>query len=135
MIDFKQLTQDVIDGKEDPLKAYGIIKQLEKELKEASDIVKEAALSEASNYEEKDFVKGDFMFQKKAGRTIYDFSGIHEWKEVDQYKKDLEKKYKGAFSAYKKGSTMIDDETGEVVPVPKVKFTQDVLTVKALVSK
>jgi hypothetical protein len=45
----------------------------------------------------------------------------------------LEGQAKMAYSAYEKGRTLVNDETGEIVPLPYVTYTKD--TVKVTVRK
>lgn len=126
-----QLVQDVHDGNESPLKAYGIIKEVQKYVETCVKEIESSALNEAQRWDEKQFDTDGFHFEKRNGSARYDFSGIEEYNRVKDNLKQLEEKYKVAFRSWQKGITPVDDETGEVIPQPKVTYSKDVLIVKS----
>jgi hypothetical protein len=130
-MNFKQLTQDVIDGNESALKAYGLIKDYSDEIKKSLDIVKEAAIQEASLYEEKTFKYGGFKFEKRAGGQRFDFSQLSEWKDHKKALKDCEDRYKAAYAAYKRGVNQVSSD-GEILEMPIVKNSPDTIVVKKI---
>jgi len=120
---------EVQEGLTDPLVAYAHCKAIEKQLKETLEIVYASAIQEAEKYPPS-FEHEGFKFQRKNGRTMYDFSGIESINEAKRKVKELESLSKQALSAGERGSTIVDDETGEVITPPKVKFTKDTLSIK-----
>lgn len=131
MIDVSSLTQDVIDGNENPLKGYAILKQLQKQVANAISEIEEYALDEASKFGEKTFETMNYKFELREGGRRYDFKSIPQWVDANSKLKDIESTCKQAALAYEKGKNIVD-ENGEVVPVPVVKFSKSSITVKPL---
>ena len=125
----KQLVQDVLDGEENPLKAYGIINEHIKQLKICSEEVKEEAILEALKQDDKTFTNAGFIFSLKEGRANHDFKHIDAWVKADKVKKDIEAKAKLAFQAYKQKMNTADQE-GEVAPMSVVTYSKESLSVK-----
>lgn len=71
-----------------------------------------------------------FSFETRKGRNLYDFRHIQEWSDADKLKKFIEAKYKSAFNSYQRNITPIDDETGEVLPSPKVTYGKPSIVLK-----
>ena len=128
MINTSQLVQDVLDGNEDPLKAYGILKQHLTHVQNGIEQIMPDVLSDADNYTENSFKHKGFKFEKRQGRRVFDFKGIPEWVKLNDLKKANEAMYKGAADAYGKGKTMIDDG-GEVVPCCVVTYASPSIVV------
>lgn len=121
----EQMVQDVHDGNENPLKAYGILKGLEEKIKKYLDEVKEPALTEADKHG-KNFTEAGFIFERRAGRKIYSFKGIDEHEVAKNHLKSVEDKYKKLLDD---GQT-IDEDTGEVLVLPTITYGSDMLIVK-----
>lgn len=131
MIDIAQLIQDVIDEKENPLKAFAVLKGLQKQIADGIKEIEEGALEEAAKYGEKTFEAMNFKFEVREGRRTYSFKNIESWVETNNKLKEMESTFKQAASAYEKGKTVVDDN-GEVVPVPEVTYSKSSITVKPL---
>ena len=69
---FAKIVTDVTDGNESPLKAYGILKSIQKELDLAIKEFEDYALQEAEKYD-KTFSADGFTFERREGRRIWDF--------------------------------------------------------------
>lgn len=131
MIDIMQMVQDVLDGKENPLKAYAILKDRKSNLEKCIKEIEEHAFEEASKYNEKTFEDMGFKFELRDGSRRYNFRSVPKWREYNDQIKYFEKSLKDAANAYQKGKTMIDDN-GEVVPVPEVTYTKPSISVKPI---
>lgn len=125
-MDISQLVQDVIDGNENALKAYGLLKDLSKQVSEALKEVEGAAIDEAQKFGEKTFNSMDWKFELRDGARRYNFKNIPQWVEMNKKMKDAEKLYKSASSAFEKGQNIID-ENGEVVPAAEVTYSKQSL--------
>lgn len=124
-----QLVQDVIDGNEDVLKAYAILKRHEDHIKKCLAEISEYALDEAQKHDGAKFTHAGFKFSVNPSRPIYNFKSIEQWNQMNKQIKDFEALSKQAYSAYQKGSVMITED-GEEVPLPEVKYTSPSLSVK-----
>lgn len=129
MIDIAQLIQDVLNGNENPLKAYAILKELSTEIANAINEIEDYAHEEASKFGERSFETMDWKFEIREGSRRMSFKNIDQWNELTKQIKEKEALYKQATLAYEKGKTIVD-ENGEVVPVGEVSFTKPSLIVK-----
>ncbi len=118
------------DGHGDPLYDLYVLGQIEKKVKETKSVVKAAAMQEAENHE-KTFEHRGLKFEKRNGRKVWNFKGIQEYDLADAAKKEVEAKYKSAYSSYQKGITPVDPETGEQLDIPEVHNADDVLVIKS----
>lgn len=130
MINFTQLVQDVIDGEEDPLKAYGVLKGLEKQIKAALDEIHPDVL-EAATVHEKTFKHSGFRFEYRNGGASYSYKNIADWVEKSKELKEIEAKAKGAYSSYQQG-LRTTSEDGEIIDLPEVTYRKDTLIVNQL---
>lgn len=124
-----EAVQQVIDGNESPLEVYAWLKDMQKHLDKCVKEIEEIALDEAEKYD-KTFTQGNYIFERRSGRKVYSFKNIHEWKQANDRQKAIEDLAKKAYSMYEKGTHPVDSETGEVLPLPEVKNTRDVLIIK-----
>lgn len=125
-----ELVQNVLDGVENPLKAFAILSDLEKHIKDCKEAVKEEALDEANKYD-KTFVESGFKFERRNGGARYSFSHIEEVKLAKDKVKALETKYKTAYKNAENGIQSVD-ENGELLELPKVTYSSDSLIFKGL---
>jgi len=130
ILNIDQLAQDVLEGIEDPLKAYGIAKDFLKKATEALKLIEEAALEEASKYE-KTFDYQDFKFEQRNGSKRFDFKHIKEWADKKAELSDVEKKYKAAYNSFQNNLNSVTED-GEVIELPKVSQGKDSLIVKKI---
>ena len=130
-LNLTQLAQDVFDGKEDPIKAYGIAKTYLDNAKEALEAIYEAAINEAHKYPENTFQHEGFQITKKEGSKRFDFKHLTEWKEAKANLTEVEKKFKAAYNAYQTNLTSVTDE-GEVIELPKMVVGKDSLSIKKI---
>jgi hypothetical protein len=90
--------------------------------------MEELAQDEADLYEPRFELEG-FEFEKRNGRTMYDFKHIQQWQELDNARKDLENDLKNALKL--KGKIQMADEDGAEIELPKVSYTKDSLLIKS----
>mgnify|MGYP001613117063 CR=1 FL=1 len=107
----RQLMCDVMDGKRDPLKSYIELKKLEYHLKEAIEVVKEYALTEATKYG-KSSVHDGCKCDIRNAPGQWKFDDVPGWLPAKERLKELEEKAKAAF---KSKMTLVDEATGETV--------------------
>lgn len=69
-------------------------------------------------------------FEFRAGRKTFDFSGIEEVKIAKQNAKEIESKYKTAWELNQKGTSALDEDTGEILQIPSVKYGKSSMVVK-----
>ena len=123
--------QEVLDGKFDPLEAYGLMADLKKHIETCLDVIKPSAIIDATRYGAKPFKYKDFEFTYNEGRRTYDFKSINPWVALQQQLKDIEESAKWAAAMMEKGKELIDDN-GEVVQPCKVKYSESYLTTKII---
>lgn len=119
----EQMVQDVIDGNENPLKAYGILKMLENKIGNYVKEIEDSAKDEAEKFNSNTFEDSGFIFEKRKGGKVYDFKGIAEFDIATSHLNSVKEKYKTLG-----GSP--DEETGELLPSPKITYRKDSLIVK-----
>lgn len=125
----EQLVEETVQGERRALRTYGILKQIESELKKQIDQVKELALDEAEQYEQKDFVADGFAFTLRPGRTIWSFKHIPSWQEEQAKLKAIEESAKQAYKAMNKNMHQVTED-GEVIEPAKVSYSKPSLSVK-----
>lgn len=131
MINYIQLVENTEDGKEDPFKALAILNELSDEIKQCIEQIKPIAFQEAEKYD-KSFVHHNLKIERRDGRKTWNFKKIEEWSKAEEQRKKVEGKYKAAFEMYQRGATPIDESTGEVLQLPEVTYSKDVLIVKTI---
>lgn len=127
MIDYKTLTDNVIDGIEDPLKGFAVISELKDSIDEAYEAIKEVAIEEARKYPEKEFEWNGYGFKKRSSRKSWKFKGIIEIEEREAEIKKLKEKYKAIYQAFKDGMETVTSD-GEVAQLPQLEFTKESLS-------
>lgn len=129
-MDFQKTIEQVKEGLESPLKVLAELKMLKTELELAISEVEPLAFKEVENYPQKNFKEFGYNFEFRSGAKTYDFSKIKEWSDLKDSMKKKEALYKMAASAYEKGTQVFDDETGEQIPIPLVKYSKPSLIIK-----
>ena len=129
-LEIAELVEQVEEGNADAILAYKELSSIAKVLDQAKKQVSIIAVNEARSYGQKSFEHEGMKCELRSGRKVWDFKGIPEWAEMTKAIKDKTEQYKGAYSAWEKGGSVFDEETGEQIPIPKVKYTDDVLVIK-----
>jgi len=99
--------------------------------------IREMALEEAARYPEGQGIYEGLEWQLKKGSGRYDYSCSPSWKarkeQIDklaQLNKEEEEQMKMSYKMSLRGKSMVDEETGELVPVPKFHPYSDSISVK-----
>jgi hypothetical protein len=126
---FKNLAVQVIDGNETGLKLLAEIKKVEAELERIKAEIMPVCIKELENGitpQIRSFENYGAIFSLTAGgRYNYDSYASH--KEYTSRLKSIESKMQAAF---KSGATIIDDETGEIIPPAKYVQNKPSITIK-----
>lgn len=125
---YSAMIQDVIDGNTDPILAYAKIKSTLDFLNRCLDEIKDYAVEEAQKYD-KTFELHGFKFERRNGVKRYSFKHLEKWKDLNKKVKDFEQASKQAYLAKQKNLLQITED-GEVMELPEVTQTPDVLIVK-----
>lgn len=126
----QKLHDRAFSGDINPLEAYAQAKHILEGYTKLVEDLKEYAQDEAEKYP-KQFEDFGFKFEKRNGRTIYDFKHLVQWQQADNLKKMVEQQSKAALKAMETGGTIIDAD-GCIIEPPKVTFTKDILIIKKL---
>ena len=110
--------------------AYVSIKEELDFLQDCMDQLKPQVIEEVRNYPA---THGALRVEYMPGTKRYSFDHLDEWKVLKGQMAHIESQAKMAYSAYENGRTLVNDETGEIVPLPHVFYTKD--TVKVTVKK
>lgn len=127
-MDILQIIENVKEGKQEALNVLKDVKEFKKYFDGLVKEVEEIALEEASSYES-NFELNGLKFEKRNGRATYNYKKIDIWVAKKNELKEIEDNLKANFSAFKRGVTMVSED-GEVLPVPEVSYSKDVLIVK-----
>lgn len=118
---------------EGTLEAYMILKDLKDfktDLEDQIIDIESEAMRELKDYENKFQLKG-FEFEKRNGSTRYDYKHIKEWVDQKNKLKEIEQKYKAAYSQYQKGVSGVTVD-GEVLEIPKTTQSKKVLIIRKI---
>lgn len=124
-----ELVQNVIDGLQDPLEAYALIKDLSAHLDKAKSEIESAAFEEAAKWTEKTFKHKGFQFTKTEGRATYNFKNVGKWVHYQKALKEIEELSKTAALNSKVGAMMITDD-GEVIEPCIVTYSKPSISIK-----
>ena len=111
MNEYKQLTQEVIEGNINPLEAYVLLKKHQADIEEALKAIKDLAIDEANKYGQKSFAAfgAQVELRNAASTWVYSGSAYESAKAKMKYIETLAKAGGG-----------IDPDTGEIID-PAVK--------------
>lgn len=124
-----QMIQDVHDGVESPLRAYGMITEIEQFVKKAKQEISEYAKQEAEKYDTT-FEADGYKFELRQGRRVWNFKECDEWVRANVNLKAVEKRLKHNYEANADGLVTLNQDTGEIIDLPEVKYTEPSLIVK-----
>lgn len=120
MINISQIVQDVIDGNENPLVAFAVLKTHAKDVANALKEIEDVAMTEASHYGEKKFTDHGHTFELRDGSRRHSFKHLDHWVEKNAELKAIETLAKQAATA---NATMVDDN-GEIITPAQVTYTK-----------
>ena len=124
---YEDLAARVVEGEVDALVVYANISHTIKGLQALEEIVKEKAIKDAELYEKK-FTHFGFAFEKLAPRRMVNYKNVPQWADLKARQERIEKLALTAATQF--GATIVDEETGEVIPAAEIKFTKENLSVK-----
>ena len=124
---YEDLAARVVEGEVDALVVYANISHTIKALQALEEIVKEKAIKNAELYEKK-FTHFGFAFEKVAPRRVVSYKNVPQWADLKARQERIEKLALTAATQF--GATIVDEETGEVIPAAEIKFTKESLIVK-----
>lgn len=111
------LTCESIDGNANPLEIYIQLKEIEKTLADCIGSIQPQAIEEAySKYSEKSFDLLGATVEKKTASGKWQYNVSNEYEALKDKIKKLEEVYKLSYQSNLKGSTIVDEATGEIVP-------------------
>lgn len=125
-----EMMESVELGEEMASWIYVCIKEEIDFLQHCLDELKPQVIDEVRNYPA---THGALRVEYMPGTKRYSFEHLDEWKVLKGQMAHIESQAKMAYSAYENGRTLVNDETGEIVPLPHVFYTKD--TVKVTVKK
>jgi chaperonin GroEL (HSP60 family) len=120
------------DGEISPLEAYAMAKQVDAEHQQYLEEMQAQAIEESKKWQEKSFAFKGFQFEKRHGSRRFDFKNISEWKVAKENIAAVEEKYKLAWESSIKSKMHTVSEDGEVLELPQVTYSKDVIIVKPL---
>lgn len=123
------LVNSVKNGEKRALIAYATLKRYNDLINNGLNQIKDLALDEAKLYGTNNFNENGFNFEYRNGSTRYSYKNIAIWNEKNKELKEIEQKAKHAFLSKQK-NMIISDENGEVIELPDITYTPDVLIVK-----
>jgi predicted ATPase len=125
------LVQDVQDGKENPLRAWAVLTEIEKYIEKCKEATKVFVSEEVNKYPEQKFEAHGFVVEKRNGRAVWNFKNCNSWVEKNRQLKEHEEILKHSYQIYNKGGVIGVDENGEQVEIPTVTYTDQIITVRA----
>jgi len=129
MLNYIQLVEDTELGKESPFKAMAILNELAKEIKECQDQIKPIVIEEAAKYD-KTFEKDGLKIEQRNGKRTFNYKHIKEVTDAEDVVSEIKYKYRAVWEAYIRGGTTIDESTGEVMDMPNVTQSADIVVIK-----
>ncbi len=111
-------------GGEEILKKYIDLYALKELINKVQDGMKEWAMEEAEKYSKEDNVIKGVRFERKNGRTMFDFSNDETCASLEQQLKDRKKMLKGLTEG------MANSNRGEEAVPPMVSFTADTIAIR-----
>jgi hypothetical protein len=122
----------VIDGDENALMQYIELKRIAKTLETAIKEIQADALSEAEKYGKGEFLRNGASVSVRATAGRWDFKHIPEWIKTKAEIERVEKKYKALYNSKDFGTIPVDEETGEILPMPVFNAGCDTIFLKFL---
>jgi len=124
---FFEYVNGVEEGIMNPLDAYLHFKEIEAALKNAMQIIEEAAVSERRAYGKEEVIRQGLRIELVEGRKTYSYKHIALWQEIDAKRKQIEKAAKGAAEF---GAHVITNDGEEIEPA-EVRYGKDHLRISA----
>lgn len=120
----EQLSEAVLNGDKGPLGVWAELKMLEEAIKRAKDLIRDASIDELAKYGPSTDI-GGVTFTKYNGKRNYKYDHNPDWLDLKHKMEEVERKMKIAIN-----DTIVDEETGEVIPPAKVTYSSETISVK-----
>lgn len=124
---FEAKAARVVEGYANALLTYAEISHTIKALQALEETIKEQAIRDAEN-EDKKFKMHGYTFEKLPPRRMVNYKNVPQWADLKARQERIEKLALTAATQF--GITVVDDETGEIVPAAEIKYTKESLSVK-----
>jgi hypothetical protein len=126
-MDYKQLYDSVVAGNAPALQSYIEVKKYAEDLATYVEALKDLAAQEhQALWGGKEVViDGATVSRHSGGRYVYD--GVPGWKETKDKLTLIEK---SAQLAYKAGGSVVDEESGEIIPPAKYVPNKESITIR-----
>ena len=125
---YQDLAARVVEGEAYALAVYAEISATIKALQALEETIKEQAIRDAE-HQDKKFTMYGYTFEKVAPRRMVNYKNVPQWADLKARQERIEKLALTAATQF--GATIVDEETGEVIPAAEIKFTKESLSVKA----
>ena len=124
----KEAAKEVLEGNVNPLEFMIKVAAMEKALKDAKDQVKEYALEEFEKHNQKEVEMDGVKISKTSGGR-YSYKHIEEWVNLNNLKKEIEKKSQEAYKAQMHGASVVTDD-GEVYEAAEFVPNKESISIK-----
>jgi hypothetical protein len=121
----REYGDEVLDGNVNEFDAFIYLREIKKTLDDLIDQVKDKATQEAEKYKGQTYKGYRVDIQNLGGR--YSYSHIQEHKEIAERLKSFEQSARDAYLMSQKGNTLVNDYTGEVLPMAQYKAGTDTI--------
>jgi len=112
---------DIAEGNAKALPQYVQAKALEFLSKKIIDRIKDPAMDEAETFSKDDSIFNGASFQLKPTGERLNYPDDPEYKKLEAKIKARMELLKSAYNMHKKGQVLVDEQTGEAIPVVGVK--------------
>lgn len=125
---FSQLIESVDVGDISALGAFAAASDIQRICAEALEKIKPYALKDAEAFNESTFTEAGRRFTKVPSRRMVKYDHIPQWADLKTKQSRIEKL--ALTAALEFGATIVDDETGEVIPPAELNYTKPSISVK-----
>lgn len=125
---FSELIKDVEAGDISALRAFASASDLQRLCSDALEKIKPYALKDAEAFNESTFTEAGRKFTKVPSRRMVKYDHIPQWADLKTKQSRIEKL--ALTAALEFGATIVDDETGEVIPPAELNYTKPSISVK-----
>lgn len=131
MLTPSEIAKEVESGTRSALSAAVLLKRMSEDLEAAYTAVRKRAYEEYLTYGGEEITVDGAKVTKYSGRTTYDYKSIPHWRKLDKAKRDYEEQVKYATRMMmERNETVVDEETGEIIPVAESRTGEDSISIK-----
>jgi len=121
----REYGDEVLGGNLNEFDAFIYLREIKKTLDDLIDQIKDKAVEEAEKYKGQTYKGYRVDVQNLGGR--YSYGHIQEYKDITERLKSFEQSAKDAYLMSQKGNVLVNDETGEVLPMAQYKAGTDTI--------